>query len=142
MPKPDNISKLNASLTPEERSERARKAAQAGVAAKRERRELAKIVTAYLNTEHAFKDKATGKYQTMTGSEMLFQQVIAVAANPSHRNWARAMDYILALSGQDKAPADLAKLKAEISVLKAKAKLMQNADAGKDNEAVQVIIDV
>lgn len=137
---PPNIIKYNESLTPEERSASASRAAKASVRSKARNRTVGKIVTQYLNEEHDFKDKNTGEYIKMTGAEMLFKQIIATASNPSHRNWAKAMDYILTLSGQDKAPAELAKLKAEIALLKAKAELMK--DGNGKGEAVQVIIDV
>lgn len=124
---PPNIIKYNESLTPEERSASASRAAKAMVKSRARNRTVGKIVTQYLNEEHDFKDKNTGEYIKMTGAEMLFKQIIATASNPSHRNWAKAMDYILTLSGQDKAPVELAKLKAETALLKAKAELMKGA---------------
>lgn len=122
---PPNIIKYNESLTPEERSASASRAAKASVRSKARNRTVGKIVTQYLNEEHDFKDKNTGEYIKMTGAEMLFKQIIATASNPSHRNWAKAMDYILTLSGQAKSPGELAKLKAETAVLKAKAEMLK-----------------
>ena len=141
MPNPrGNIDQYNKSLTQEQRAANASRAGKAAVEHRARARTVGKIVTQYLNDEHDFKDKNTGEYIKMTGAEMLFKQIIATASNPSHRNWAKAMDYILTLAGQDKAPAELAKLKAETALLKAKAELMkEGSDKG---EAVQVIMDV
>lgn len=61
-----------------------------------------------------------------TGEEAVIQGLVANLADPKGKNWGKAMELLIKLSGADKSHEENQKLKAEIALLKAKEKTIEN----------------
>ena len=61
-----------------------------------------------------------------TGEEAVIQGLVANLADPKGKNWGKAMELLIKLSGADKSREENQKLKAEIALLKAKEKTFEN----------------
>lgn len=64
----------------------------------------------------------------VTGEELVINTLIANLANPNGKNWGKALDTLIELTGAKRTAEDLAKIKAETEVLKAKAALLKGED--------------
>ena len=72
-----------------------------------------------------FKDKNGVEF---TGEEAIIQGLVANVASPNSKNWGKAMELLIKLSGADKSREENQKLKAEVALLKAKVKLLSESD--------------
>lgn len=70
-----------------------------------------------------FKDKNGREF---TGEEAVIRGLVANLADPKGKNWGKAMELLIKLSGADKSREENQKLKAEIALLKAKEKTFEN----------------
>ena len=61
-----------------------------------------------------------------TGEEAIIQGLIANLADPKGKNWGKAMDLLVQLLEANKSREEKQKLKAEIELLKAKIKSLEN----------------
>ena len=100
--------------------------------ARRKKADLRKAVNDALQTEYTDKN---GK--SITGKEAFIQSLIANISNPNSRNWAKAANIIIELTGANIAPEVKKKIEAETKLLEKQIK-----DSGKDSESVTVVIDV
>ena len=57
-----------------------------------------------------------------TGAELIRSGLLANLGNPNSKNWGKAMDIFIQLTGANMSPEQKAKLKAETQLAKAKAK--------------------
>ena len=62
----------------------------------------------------------------VTGEEAVIQGLVANLADPKGKNWGKAMELLIKLSGADKSREENQKLKAEVALLKAKEKTFEN----------------
>lgn len=72
-----------------------------------------------------FKDKNGVEF---TGEEAIIQSLVVNVASPNSKNWGKAMELLIKLSGADKSREENQKLKAEVALLKAKVKLLSESD--------------
>lgn len=70
-----------------------------------------------------FKDKNGREF---TGEEAVIQSLVANLADPKGKNWGKAMDLLVQLLEANKSREEKQKLKAEIELLKAKIKSLEN----------------
>lgn len=87
-----------------------------------------------------FTDK-NGK--TNTGSEILMKGMIANLSDPKGKNWSKAVDFVMQLTGNSMTKEQIAKIKAETALTKAKTKaLEQNGGSLADIEDLTPIADM
>lgn len=83
---------------------------------------------ALLDSQYNLKDKDTGEIRTMTGEEAIALSIMQEAMNKKSKNWAKAVQYALQLTGEDKSKVENELIKAQADMLKAKVDLMTGAD--------------
>lgn len=91
---------------------------------RRQKADLRKMAQEIL--DGTFKDK-NGK--EVTGKEAVLQGLLINLSDPKGRNWGKAMDLLVELTGSGMTNEQKAKLKAETAMIKARTKEMQNAAA-------------
>jgi len=91
--------------------------------ARRRKADLRKMAQQVL--DGTFKDKNGREF---TGEEAIIQGLVANVASPNSKNWGKAMDLLIKLSGADKSREENQKLKAEVALLKAKVKMLTESD--------------
>lgn len=104
-------------LTVEEQS----KGGKASGKARKRKADLRRMAQEVL--DGTFKDKHGKEF---TGEEAVIQGLVANLADPKGKNWGKAMELLIKLSGADKSREENQKLKAEIELLKAKIKSLEN----------------
>lgn len=85
-----------------------------------------------------FKDK-NGKQ--VSGKELVLQGLISNLADSKGRNWGKAMDMLVELTGSGMTNEQKAKLKAETALIKAKVKETENAAANITESASDNFLD-
>ena len=110
----------NSERTPSELREQTRRGGIASGKARRRKADLRKAMQEAMNT--TFTDK---KGRKKTGEEMVIAGIIANLSDPHARNWGRALDALLLLTGQNMTKEQIAKIKAETELTKAKTKAIQ-----------------
>ena len=110
----------NSERTPSELREQTRRGGIASGKARRRKADLRKAMQEAMNT--TFTDK---KGRSKTGEEMVIAGIIANLSDPHARNWGRALDALLLLTGQNMTKEQIAKIKAETELTKAKTKAIQ-----------------
>lgn len=103
--------------TVEEQREIARKGGKASGAARRRKADLRRMAQDILDGTYTDKN---GK--PFTGAELIQNGLLANLGNPNSKNWGKAMDIFIQLTGANISPEQKAKLKAETQLAKAKAK--------------------
>lgn len=103
--------------TAEEQREIARKGGKASGAARRRKADLRRMAQDILDGTYTDKN---GK--PFTGAELIQNGLLANLGNPNSKNWGKAMDIFIQLTGANISPEQKAKLKAETQLAKAKAK--------------------
>jgi len=94
-----------------------------GIASGRTRRAKADLRKAMqLAMETVWKDS---KGNEATGQEMTIAGIIANLSDPKGRNWGKALDAMLLLTNQSLTKDQIAKIKAETALTKAKTKAIQ-----------------
>ena len=83
---------------------------------------------ALLNDTYNLTDSKTGEVKQLTGEEAIALSIMRSAMNPKDKNWAKAVQYALQLTGEDKSKAENDLIKANADLLKAKVDLMTGAD--------------
>lgn len=84
-----------------------------------------------------FKDK-NGK--EFTGEEAVIQGLVANLADPKGKNWGKAMDLLVQLLSANKSREEKQMLKAEVALLKAKIKQIEQIGAGIDVEDLSSLV--
>lgn len=103
--------------TTEEQREIARKGGKASGAARRRKADLRRMAQDILDCTYTDKN---GK--PFTGAELIQNGLLANLGNPNSKNWGKAMDIFIQLTGANISPEQKAKLKAETQLAKANAK--------------------
>ena len=106
--------------------EAARAGAKGGVNSGKVRRrkaDLRKIAQSVL--DGTFTDK-NGK--EFTGEGAVLNSILANIANPDSKNWGKAMDLLMQLTGANKSKEELKAAKAQAALLQAKVDLLTSAD--------------
>ena len=88
-------------------------------------------------------DKHTDKNgKEFTGEEAFVIGLTANLANPNSRNWGKAMDLIIQLTGANKSEAEEKKLDAEIELTKAKTKQLAESKSVIEVENLATLADM
>lgn len=103
--------------TEEEARENGRKGGKASGVARRRKADLRRMAQDILDGTYTDKN---GK--PFTGAELIRSGLLANLGNPNSKNWGKAMDIFIQLTGANMSPEQKAKLKAETQLAKAKAK--------------------
>lgn len=98
----------------------AKKGGIASGKARRQKADLRKAMQDALNS--TFTDS---KGKKATGQEIVMAGLIANLSDPKARNWGKAVEVMLLLTGQNMTKEQIAKIKAEIELTKAKTKAIQ-----------------
>lgn len=98
----------------------AKKGGIASGKARRQKADLRKAMQEALNS--TFTDS---KGKKATGQEIVMAGLIANLSDPKARNWGKAVEVMLLLTGQNMTKEQIAKIKAEIELTKAKTKAIQ-----------------
>jgi len=126
------------SRTTDEVQKIARKGGIASGQARRRKADLRKAMT--LAMETVWKDKNGNE---ATGQEMTIAGIIANLSDPKGRNWGKALEAMLLLTGQSMTKEQIAKLKAETELTKAKTKsLERNGGSLTDIEDLTPLADM
>lgn len=136
---PGNINNLvpNEDRTPEERRANARKAGQASGAARRRKADLRKAAQQIL--DGSFADRNGNQ---LTGYEIVIKGMITNLSDPKGRNWSKAMDLLLQLTGAGISKEQLAKIKADTAYTKARTKQIQEGNGSVDIEDLRPLADL
>ncbi len=127
----------NSERTPSELREQTRKGGINSGKARKRKADLRKMAQQVL--DGTFKDK-NGK--EFTGEEAIIQGLVANIASPNGKNWGKAMELLIKLSGADKSREENQKLKAEVALLKAKIKQIEQIGAGIDVEDLSSLVEL
>lgn len=119
MANPENLIP-NSERTPSELREQTRKAGIASGKARRQKADLRRAMQEALNS--TFTDS---KGKKATGQEIVMAGLIANLSDPKARNWGKAVEVMLLLTGQNMTKEQIAKIKAETELTKAKTKAIQ-----------------
>lgn len=92
--------------------------------ARRQKADLRKIAQSLL--DGTFKDK-TGK--EITGADLVLQGLLANIADPKGKNWAKAVDTLISLTGANITEEQREKTAMEIEALKAKVELSKKLES-------------
>lgn len=101
----------------DEAAEKGRKGGKASGVARRRKADLRRMAQDIL--DGTYKDK-NGK--PFTGAELIQNGLMQNLSNPNSKNWGKAMDIFIQLTGANMSPEQKQKLKAETQLAKAKAK--------------------
>ncbi len=99
------------------------KGGKASGQARRRKADLRKIAQSVL--DGTFTDK-NGK--EFTGEGAVLNSILANIANPDSKNWGKAMDLLMQLTGANKSKEELKAAKAQAALLQAKVDLLTSAD--------------
>lgn len=69
-----------------------------------------------------------------TGMEIIMAGILANLSDPKSRNWGKAMEYAMNLSGMQMTPDQIEKIRADIELTKAKTKAISEANSIEDFE--------
>lgn len=115
----------------------AKKAGQASGAARRRKADLRKAAQQIL--DGSFSDRNGNQ---LTGYEIVIKGMITNLSDPKGRNWAKAMDLLLQLSGAGISKEQLAKIKADTAYTKARTKQIQEGNGSVDIEDLRPLADL
>jgi hypothetical protein len=116
--------------TEEEARENGRKGGKASGAARRRKADLRRMAQDILDGTYTDKN---GK--PFSGADLIQNGLMQNLSNPNSKNWGKAMDIFIQLTGANMSPEQKAKLKAEAQLAKAKAK------AAEPKQAVSTVSD-
>ncbi len=119
MPNPENLIP-NPERSPKELSDMGKKGGIASGKARRQKADLRRAMQEALNS--TFTDS---KGKKATGQEIVMAGLIANLSDPKARNWGKAVEVMLLLTGQNMTKEQIAKIKAETELTKAKTKAIQ-----------------
>ena len=126
------VEELNARRTPEERREHARKAGKASGVARKRKADLRKAAQDFLLGKYEFPDRV----MPMSGEALMMAGLMENLNSPGSKNWPKAMEIMLRLSGADLTAEEIRKIKADTMLSKAKARQIQ-AELEPPDTAVQ-----
>lgn len=103
-----------------ESSETARKGGINSGESRRKRADLRRLAQAFL--DGTYKDKDGNE---ATGAELFIRSLVDALCNPSGKNWGKAMELLIQLTGADVSKAEIDREKAETQLIKAKIKQLE-----------------
>ncbi len=103
-----------------ESSETARKGGINSGKSRRERADLKKLAQAFLDGTYTDKNGIT-----LTGAELFIKSMVDALCDPSGKNWGKAMELLIQLTGADKSKAEIDREKADTQLIKAKIKQLE-----------------
>lgn len=115
--------KPNSERTPEELREQTRKGGKASGKARKLNADLRKAAQAVL--DGTYTDENGKKF---TGYDAAITGLVANLTDYKGKNWAKAMDLLIQLTGAGKSDEEKALLKAQADMMKAKVALLTSAD--------------
>ena len=136
MANPENLIP-NSERSPSELREQTRKGGIASGKARRAKADLRKAMQEALNS--TFTDS---KGKKATGQEIVMAGLIANLSDPKARNWGKAVEVMLLLTGQNMTKEQIAKIKAEIELTKAKTKAISDGNSSEDFEDLSPLADL
>lgn len=95
---------------------------------KRQKKGIREAMHSLLNETYNLTDSKTGEVRKMTGEEAIALSIMQAAMNRKDKNWAKAVQYALQLTGEDKSKVENELIQAQADMLKAKADLLTGAD--------------
>jgi hypothetical protein len=110
-------------LRPSEYKLSQEEAKRGGIASGKARRQKADLRRAMQEALNSTFTDSKGK--KATGQEIVMAGLIANLSDPKARNWGKAVEVMLLLTGQNMTKEQIAKLKAETELTKAKTKAIQ-----------------
>lgn len=108
----------------EEAAKNGAKGGKASGKARKRKADLRKIAQQVL--DGTYTDKKTGAQ--VTGEEIVLNGIVANLADPSCKNWGKAMNLLVELLGADKSREEKQQIKAQTALLKAKVDVLTGAD--------------
>lgn len=103
-----------------ESSETARKGGINSGKSRRKRADLRRLAQAFLDGTYKDKDG-----NTLTGAELFIRSLVDALCDSSGKNWGKAMELLIQLTGADKSKAEIDREKAETQLIKAKIKQLE-----------------
>jgi hypothetical protein len=110
-------------LRPSEYKLSQEEAKRGGIASGKARRQKADLRRAMQDALNSTFTDSKGK--KATGQEIVMAGLIANLSDPKARNWGKAVEVMLLLTGQNMTKEQIAKIKAETELTKAKTKAIQ-----------------
>ena len=107
--------------TEDEQREIRKSGGKASGAARKRKADLRKMAQEVLDGTYTDKNG-----REFTGEKAVIQGLVANLADPKGKNWGKAMDLLVQLLEANKSREEKQKLKAEIELLKAKIKSLEN----------------
>lgn len=136
MPNPENLIP-NPERSPKELSDMGKKGGIASGKARRRKADLRKAMQEAMQT--MFTDS---KGKEATGEEIVIAGIIANLSDPKARNWGKALEAMLLLTGQNMTKEQIAKIKAETELTKAKTKAISEGNSTEDFEDLSPLADL
>lgn len=136
MPNPENLIP-NPERSPKELSDMGKKGGIASGKARRAKADLRRAMQDALNS--TFTDS---KGKKATGAEIVMAGLMANLSDPKARNWGKAVEVMLLLTGQNMTKEQIAKIKAEIELTKAKTKAISDGNSTEDFEDLSPLADL
>lgn len=96
--------------------------------AKKRKKGIREAMQALLDNTYNLKDSTTGEVRQLTGEEAIALSIMQEAMNKKSKNWAKAVQYALQLTGEDKSKVENELIKAQADMIKAKVDLLTGAD--------------
>ena len=131
-----NLVSLADRTTKEQRSI-AKKGAEASAKVRREKKNLREAMIEAMHT--TFTDSKGNK---ATGLEIMLTGILANLSDPKSKNWGKAVDFAMNLTGMQMTPDQIAKLQAETELTKAKTKAINDGNSTEDFEDLTPLADL
>lgn len=132
----ENLIPFNKQTESEQRAI-AKKGGIASGKARRQKADLRRAMQEALNS--TFTDS---KGKKATGAEIVMAGLMANLSDPKARNWGKAVEVMLLLTGQNMTKEQIAKIKAEIELTKAKTKAISEGNSTEDFEDLSPLADL
>lgn len=127
-------------LRPSEYKLSQEEAKRGGIASGKARRAKADLRRAMQDALNSTFTDSKGK--KATGAEIVMAGLMANLSDPKARNWGKAVEVMLLLTGQNMTKEQIAKLKAEIELTKAKTKAISDGNSSEDFEDLSPLADL
>lgn len=127
-------------LRPSEYKLSQEEAKRGGIASGKARRAKADLRRAMQDALNSTFTDSKGK--TATGAEIVMAGLMANLSDPKARNWGKAVEVMLLLTGQNMTKEQIAKIKAEIELTKAKTKAISDGNSSEDFEDLSPLADL
>lgn len=127
-------------LRPSEYKLSQEEAKRGGIASGKARRAKADLRRAMQDALNSTFTDSKGKKGT--GAEIVMAGLMANLSDPKARNWGKAVEVMLLLTGQNMTKEQIAKIKAEIELTKAKTKAISDGNSSEDFEDLSPLADL